>query len=147
MKLADSQPIVHIYCDGSHDSATHAGGWGAVLLSAQHRKEIAGYATAEGSTSLELIAIIESLKCLKTACSVTVFTDSQSLSDVAQGVSASEKNQSLWAEYFALAERHQISVLWVRGHRGEKENERAHVLAFAAMKRQRWQHRRKLNRK
>ena len=107
-----------------------------------HEKEINGGEPLTTNNRMELIAVIEALGELKRASKVRVFTDSQY---VQKGISewlpawkarrwrtASNqpvKNVDLWQRLDVLASQHQIQWLWVKGHAGHPENERADALA------------------
>ena len=133
---------VVMYTDGACSGNPGPGGWGAVLMSGRHRKELSG---GEGDTTnnrMELTAVIESLEALKRPCRVRIVTDSQY---VKQGITQwiarwrrngwrtaakqPVKNRDLWERLDAALQRHQVEWEWVRGHAGHPENERADQLA------------------
>jgi len=133
---------VRIYTDGACKGNPGPGGWGALLLYKDHEKEIFGSEAATTNNRMELRAVIEALRALKSASRVEIYTDS---SYVQQGMSAwlakwkrqgwktadrkAVKNADLWQELDALAGLHDVSWHWVRGHAGHPENERADRLA------------------
>ncbi len=134
--------VVHIYSDGACKGNPGPGGWGALLVSGDHRKEICGGEPSTTNNRMEMLAVIRALESLKRPSTVQVHTDSQY---VQKGVSEwlagwkrrgwrtadgkPVKNQDLWQELDALSRLHQIEWRWVRGHAGHPENERADALA------------------
>lgn len=137
---------VTIYTDGACRGNPGPGGWGAVLLSGAHRKELKGAEAATTNNRMELTAAIEALSALKRRCHVKLYTDSQY---VRQGITEwihqwkkrdwrtadrkPVKNVDLWQALDAQIARHDIEWHWVRGHSGVPENERADELANEAI--------------
>ncbi len=137
-----SSETIDIYSDGACKGNPGPGGWGAVLRYGDHEKEIHGGEPLTTNNRMELTAVIEALGQLKRASKVRVFTDSQY---VQKGISewlpvwkarrwrtASNqpvKNVDLWQRLEELASQHQIQWLWVKGHAGHPDNERADALA------------------
>lgn len=133
---------IHIYSDGACKGNPGAGGWGALLVSGGHRKEISGGEANTTNNRMEMTAVIRALESLKRPSTVEVHTDSQY---VQKGVSEwmagwkrrnwrtadgkPVKNQDLWLRLDALSQVHRIEWKWVRGHAGHPENERADALA------------------
>ena len=133
---------VDIYTDGACSGNPGPGGWGAILRSGAHEKEIFGGEPATTNNRMELLAVIRALEALKRPVAARVHTDSQY---VQKGISewnhgwkargwktASKepvKNADLWRALDEAASRHQVKWLWVRGHNGHPENERADALA------------------
>ncbi len=118
------------------------GGWGALLVTDGHRKEICGGEANTTNNRMEMMAVIRALESLKRPSIVEVHTDSQY---VQKGISEwmagwkrrnwrtadgkPVKNQDLWLQLDALSQLHRIDWKWVRGHNGHPENERADALA------------------
>ena len=137
-----SADIIHIYSDGACKGNPGAGGWGALLVTDGHRKEICGGEANTTNNRMEMTAVIRALESLKRPSTVEVHTDSQY---VQKGISEwmagwkrrnwrtadgkPVKNQDLWLQLDALARLHRIEWKWVRGHAGHPENERADQLA------------------
>ncbi|HQT00744.1 MAG: ribonuclease HI [Hydrogenophilales bacterium 16-64-46] len=133
---------VYIYSDGACKGNPGRGGWGALLVAGEHRKEICGGEADTTNNRMEMTAVIRALESLKHPSDVAVHTDSQY---VQKGISEwmpgwkrrnwrtaegkPVKNQDLWQQLDALAQRHRIEWYWVRGHAGHPENERADALA------------------
>ena len=136
---------VDVYTDGGCDPNPGPGGWGAVLISGQRRKEISGAAARTTNNRMELTAAIEALRLLARPCEVTVHTDSTYLK---RGITewlprwqargwkrasgGSVMNQDLWEALADAASRQQITWRWLKGHRGDPLNERADRLATQA---------------
>ncbi|MFI3246677.1 MAG: ribonuclease HI [Ferrimonas sp.] len=136
---------VTLYTDGSCLGNPGPGGYGAVMLYRQHRKELQqGYALTTNNR-MELLAAIIALETLIEPCDVTLHTDSQYMR---QGITlwihgwkrngwqtkakAAVKNVDLWQRLDAVSQHHQIDWHWVKGHSGDPENERCDQLARAA---------------
>lgn len=138
---------VQIYSDGACKGNPGPGGWGALLKSADSRKELYGGELGTTNNRMELTAVIEGLRVLKEPCEVAIFTDSEYLRN---GITtwlagwkrkgwqtASKtpvKNQDLWQELDALTAQHTLSWEWVRGHADDPLNQRADYLARTARK-------------
>ncbi|MDR2936106.1 MAG: ribonuclease HI [Rikenellaceae bacterium] len=133
---------VAIYTDGSALGNPGKGGYGIVLLSGKFRKELSRGYTLTTNNRMELLAVIVGLEALKfEGCNVTIFSDSKYVVDpiekgwlrnwVATGFKG-KKNADLWQRYLAVAGRHNIRLVWVKGHAEIPENERCDRLAVAA---------------
>ncbi|MGC9524206.1 MAG: ribonuclease HI [Limnospira sp.] len=137
---------VTIYTDGACSGNPGRGGYGAVLMSGPHRRELSGGFRRTTNNRMEMIAAIAALEALKYPCAVTLHTDSKYLVDaVSQGWAKRwrnngwrrnqkewAKNPDLWAQLLDLCDRHQVTFVWVKGHAGVEENERCDRLAVAA---------------
>jgi len=141
------KPHVAIYTDGACSGNPGPGGWGAVLISGQHRKELSGGEALTTNNRMELLAAISALEALKGPSMVEIHTDSQYLRNgVTRWIHSWKrngwrtadrkpvKNAELWQRLDAAQSRHEVAWHWVRGHAGEVENERADELARAAIK-------------
>ncbi len=134
---------VELYTDGACRGNPGAGGYGIVLLSGTHRKELSAGYQATTNNRMELIAAIEGLKALKKRCSVRLFSDSRYLVESmnqgwvlrwkARGWKGKE-NVDLWNEILRLCEEHEVEFIWVKGHASNVENNRCDELAVAASK-------------
>ena len=134
--------VVELFTDGACKGNPGPGGWGVVLRIGQHVKELYGGEPATTNNRMELTAVIQGLSALTRPCIVQVSTDSQY---VQKGISnwivdwkrrgwrtadrKPVKNIDLWQRLDALAAKHEIEWLWVKGHAGHPENERADELA------------------
>ena len=133
---------IYIYSDGACKGNPGTGGWGALLVSNGHRKEICGGEANTTNNRMEMTAVIRALESLKRPSVIEVHTDSQY---VQKGISEwmpgwkkrnwhtadgkPVKNQDLWLQLDALSQLHTIQWKWVKGHAGHPENERADALA------------------
>lgn len=133
---------VTIYSDGACKGNPGRGGWGAVLVAGTNEKELFGGEANTTNNRMELTAVIEALRALKRRCVVKVYTDSQYVQKgisewlpgwKARGWKTAEKkpvkNADLWQVLDTLAQQHDVSWHWVRGHNGHPGNERADALA------------------
>lgn len=139
---------IEIYTDGACLGNPGRGGWGAVLLYKEHRKEISGNEMDSTNNRMEMRAVIESLKSLKKPSEITLFTDSKYVMDgitkwifswKKNGWKSADKkpvkNIDLWQELDAQVARHEITWTWVKGHSGNHFNEIADELARSAAER------------
>jgi ribonuclease HI len=138
--------MVEIFTDGACSGNPGPGGWGAILRSGTHEKEISGGERLTTNNRMELMAAIKGLETLKHKSAVTVYTDSRYVMDgltqwlprwKANGWKTADKkpvkNGDLWRALEEAAARHDVKWRWVRGHDGHAENERADALARAAI--------------
>jgi ribonuclease HI len=137
-----TEKLVDIYTDGACSGNPGPGGWGAILRHSEREKELFGYDPATTNNRMEMMAVIEALRSLKRPTPVRIHTDSQY---VQKGMTEwihswkrrgwktagkdPVKNEDLWRTLDALAAGHQVEWLWVKGHAGHPENERADELA------------------
>lgn len=136
------EAIIDIYTDGACSGNPGPGGWGAILRSGSHEKEIWGFDPQTTNNRMEILAVVRALEQLKRKSKVRVYTDSQY---VQKGISewihswkargwktagkAPVKNVDLWVALDEIAARHAVEWHWVKGHAGHAENERADALA------------------
>ena len=137
---------VEIYCDGACRGNPGPGGWGALLIAGDARRELSGYEAHTTNNRMELTAAIEALRALKRPVSVTVYTDSKY---VITGIEEwlpnwkerawrtadkkPVKNVDLWQALDAARLPHRVRWQWVRGHDGNVGNEYVDALANAAI--------------
>lgn len=137
-----SLPQVEIFTDGACKGNPGPGGWGALLVSGTHRKEMFGGEHNTTNNRMELLAVIRALEALNKPCEVVLHTDSQyvqkGISEWIHGwkargwkTAAKEpvKNADLWQELDAVSQKHDIDWRWVKGHAGHEGNEAADQLA------------------
>ena len=119
-----------------------------MLLSGEHRKELSGGFANTTNNRMEILAAIVGLESLKKPSAVTIYSDSRYLVDAiekgwaikwqANGWMRNKKeravNPDLWERLLDLTKQHDVAFRWVRGHAGNKENERCDNLAVAAAK-------------
>ena len=139
---AAGKPHVTAYTDGACSGNPGPGGWGVVLISGPHRKELNGGERTTTNNRMELMAAIAALEALKRPCLVDIHTDSQYLRNgilswinqwKLNGWRTADRkpvrNVDLWQRLDALLARHRVRWHWVRGHAGHVLNERADKLA------------------
>ena len=138
-------PKAIIYTDGACDPNPGPGGWAALLLLPEGRKEIHGSEAATTNNRMELLAAIEALKSLPGPHCVEIYTDSQYLqlgiqewlpNWVKRGwrrKGGRLANIELWQELYRISLSHEIEWNWVRGHFGDPLNERVNRLAQQAI--------------
>jgi len=140
------QAVVTIYADGGCRGNPGPGGWGVVLQSGEHEKELWGGEAATTNNRMELTAAIRALEALRRPATVHLHSDSQYLQ---KGITEwirnwqrngwrtadrqPVKNADLWQRLAELAGQHQVTWCWVRGHAGNAGNERADALANRGM--------------
>ena len=136
--------FVEIHTDGACKGNPGPGGWGVLMRSGGHVKELFGGELATTNNRMELTAVIQALKALKRPCTVALYLDSQY---VRQGITQwihgwkakgwrtadrqPVKNVDLWQEldHLVSSSGHRIEWHWVKGHAGDPGNERADALA------------------
>ena len=137
---------VYIFTDGACRGNPGQGGWGAILQSNNHEKEISGYSEKTTNNIMELTAVIKSLQALKKTCDVILTTDSKY---VKNGITTwihnwkkngwktankkSVKNKDLWILLDQECRKHKVTWEWIKGHSGHELNERADLLANLAI--------------
>ncbi|HTH29057.1 MAG TPA: ribonuclease HI [Sphingobium sp.] len=136
---------VELFTDGACKGNPGPGGWGAVIRSGNHEKELSGGEKLTTNNRMELMAAIEGLNALKRPCRVILSTDSNYVKDgITKWVHGWQrngwrtadrkpvKNVELWQALIEATRRHQVDWRWVKGHSGHPENDRADALACAA---------------
>ncbi len=139
---------ITIYTDGACSGNPGPGGWGAVLLFNQFRREMSGYEKETTNNRMELTAAIEALKALTEPCEVRLYSDSAYLVNAFQQnwlinwqrrdwIKSDKKpveNQDLWKELVRLTTIHTVTWIKVKGHDSNKENNRCDELATSAIR-------------
>jgi ribonuclease HI len=136
------EPHVIIYTDGACSGNPGPGGWGVILMSGEHRKELKGGEPGTTNNRMELMAAISALEALKRPSIVDLHTDSQYVRNgimkwihqwKRNGWRTADKkpvkNEELWKRLDAALAQHRVQWHWVRGHAGHEHNERADQLA------------------
>jgi len=139
---------IRIYTDGACRGNPGPGGWAALLIAGETRKELSGAELATTNNRMELMAAISGLGALKRRCAVELFTDSKY---VLQGITewlpqwkkkgwrtASRKpvmNQDLWEQLDGVTGAQDVAWHWVKGHSGNAGNEQVDRLANEAIDR------------
>lgn len=139
---------VTIYTDGACSGNPGPGGYGAILIYGDSRREISGGYCSTTNNRMEMMAAIAALEMLKEPCQVRLFSDSRYLVDSIQkgwvyswrkkNWKKSDKsraaNVDLWMRLLELLGRHQVTFSWVEGHAGHPENERCDELSVQALR-------------
>ena len=146
MTRNDQEPVV-VYTDGGCDPNPGVGGWAAILIHKETRKELSGGECDTTNNRMEMTAAIRAIEALKRPCSVVLSTDSRYLQ---QGITAwlpgwkrsnwkrkggPIKNLDLWKHLDEITQGHDITWRWVPGHAGNPLNERCDELAEQAIRR------------
>ncbi|MCP4215395.1 MAG: ribonuclease HI [bacterium] len=140
-KLIESDVVV--YTDGGCINNPGPGGYGAVLLTGDKRKEISGGFRKTTNNRMELLACIEALKHIEDSLSIVLYSDSKYVvNGIEKGwakrwrkkgwmrnADSPAENYDLWDQLLALSESHNVTFSWVKGHAGNPENERCDQLA------------------
>ena len=139
---------VTIYTDGACSGNPGPGGWGAILIYGENKKEISGAKCDTTNNIMEITAVIEALKLLKFECDVKIYSDSAYVVNAFnQGwiynwqknnwKTAGKdpvKNRELWEELYNLTQKHKIEFIKVKGHSDNEFNNRCDFLATTAIK-------------
>lgn len=134
---------VTIYTDGACSGNPGPGGWAAVLIAGDYKKEISGGSKQTTNNIMELTAILEALKALKVECEVELYSDSAySVNAFNQGWiynwikkgwktadGAEVKNKEIWQEIYELTKKHKVTFNKVKGHSDVELNNRCDELA------------------
>lgn len=137
-----AEPEVIIYTDGACKGNPGPGGWGVLMISGEHCRELCGGESLTTNNRMELTAAIEALRALKRPTNARLFTDS---SYVKQGIETwihgwkrngwrtsdkkPVKNADLWQTLDALVATQKVEWRWVKGHSGDPGNDRADALS------------------
>jgi ribonuclease HI len=137
---------IDIYTDGACRGNPGPGGWGALLIAGNARKELSGAEAHTTNNRMELMGAIVALEALKRGVAVRLYTDSKYVCDgvskwlpnwKARGWKTADKkpvkNQDLWERLDIARQAHEVTWLWVKGHAGNAGNERVDALANAAI--------------
>ncbi len=135
-------PSIIVYTDGAASGNPGPGGYGIVLKSGQHRKELSQGYRLTTNNRMELLAVIVALETLKQKGSkVTVYTDSKYVADAVEKKWVfdwekkkfkKKKNPDLWIRFLKIFRKHNVRFIWIKGHADNPENERCDQLAVLA---------------
>lgn len=134
---------IKIYTDGSSRGNPGPGGYGVILLSGHHRKELSKGFRYTTNNRMELMAVIAGLQALKkNDLPVTVYSDSQYVVNatnkgwltnwIKTDFKGGKKNKDLWTEYYHLSRSFKVKFVWVKGHADNPYNNRCDELATTA---------------
>lgn len=138
---------VIIYTDGACSGNPGPGGWGTILMYKEHKKELSGGAKDTTNNIMEITAVIEGLKALKTLCKVEIYSDSAYVVNAFNNKWIDEwkkngwknskkeevKNKELWQELDSLVEKYNPVFIKVKGHSDNEYNNRCDELARTAI--------------
>ncbi|HKJ44006.1 MAG TPA: ribonuclease HI [Sunxiuqinia sp.] len=135
-------PRIIIYTDGAARGNPGPGGYGVVLMSGSHRKELSDGYELTTNNRMELLAVITGLEALKREnCDVTIYSDSKYVVDAVEKGWVwgwvkkrfkGKKNADLWTRFLPVYKKHKVRFVWVKGHADIPENERCDELAVEA---------------
>jgi ribonuclease HI len=134
--------MITVYTDGASRGNPGPGGYGIVLMSGHHRKEVSEGYRYTTNNRMELLSVIVALEMIKNPGSeITVFSDSKYVVDSIEqkwvfgwqkkGFKG-KKNSDLWQRFLRIYPKHKVRFKWIRGHNENPENERCDELAVAA---------------
>ncbi len=137
---------VTIYTDGACSGNPGPGGYGVLMQSGTHKKELAQGYRRTTNNRMELMAVIAGLSILTRPCTVTLYSDSRYVVDsIEKGWAKSWKsrgwvkadkqpasNADLWARALDLLAKHKVKLVWVKGHASNAGNNRCDEIAVAA---------------
>jgi ribonuclease HI len=143
---SSTNSMVEVFTDGACKGNPGPGAWAAILRFGNHEKTLAGADPDTTNNRMEIMAAIKALEALKRPCSVRIATDSKYLmlgiTEWLKGWKARNwntsqkkpvKNEDLWKILDELNSKHRVEWIWVQGHVGHVENERADKLARQAL--------------
>ncbi|PYF72705.1 ribonuclease HI [Pedobacter nutrimenti] len=136
--------MIDIYTDGAASGNPGPGGYGVILRSGAHYKELSGGFRMTTNNRMELLAVIVGLQAIKSpGQQVTVYSDSKYVVDSVEKKWVfgwlktsfkGKKNKDLWLRFLEVYKQHQVRFIWIKGHNSHPENERCDQLAVAASK-------------
>ena len=146
--MVNNMDEVTIYTDGACSGNPGPGGWGAILMLGENRKEISGGSENTTNNIMELTAVIEALKILKRPCKVNIYSDSAYVVNaflqkwiygwMKKGWKTAGgdpvKNKELWQELYSLTKTHDVTFIKVKGHADNEFNNRCDDMAVAESK-------------
>ena len=134
--------MINIYTDGACKGNPGPGGWGALIIEGETKSEICGGEPNTTNNRMEILAVIMALRTINIESEITVFTDS---TYVQKGINEwigkwktngwrtsnkkEVKNKDLWVQLDSLTSQFRVDWVWVKGHSGHPENDRADYLA------------------
>lgn len=139
---------VRIYTDGACSGNPGPGGWGAILMYDDHKKEISGYSSSTTNNIMEITAVLEAVKLLKFPCELEIYSDSAYVVNAFNqkwiynwqknnwktADKKPVKNKELWEELYSLLEQHKFEFIKVKGHSDNEFNNRCDFLATNEIK-------------
>ncbi|WP_285008704.1 ribonuclease HI [Pedobacter faecalis] len=136
--------MIELYTDGAASGNPGPGGYGVILRSGKHYKELSAGFRLTTNNRMELLAVIVGLSALKQpGQQVVVYSDSKYVIDSVEKKWVfgwlktdfkGKKNRDLWLKFLSVYKLHDVKFVWVKGHNNHPENERCDQLAVAASK-------------
>jgi len=135
--------MIEIFTDGACSGNPGKGGYGIILRSGEHHKEISGGFQKTTNNRMELMAVIIALEALLKPSTVKVTTDSKYVVDAitkgwintwVKNNFNGKKNKDLWLRYLEAAKIHDVTFEWIKGHNSHTENEKCDKLATDAIR-------------
>ena len=138
---------ISIYTDGACSGNPGPGGWGAILMMDNYKKEISGSNKETTNNIMELTAVVEALKLVKRPCKIKLYSDSAYVVNgfkqgwiynwIKKNWKTSDgkpvKNKELWEELYNFTKIHEIEFIKVKGHSDNQYNNRCDELARGAI--------------
>ena len=132
-----------MYTDGSSRGNPGPGGYGVILFSGDHKKELSQGYSKTTNNRMELMAVIAGLEAIKKqGLKITIYCDSKYVVDavqkgwlntwIATNFKGGKKNRDLWLRFYHLSKMHFLHLIWVKGHAENPYNNRCDELATAA---------------
>ena len=138
---------IQIYTDGACSGNPGPGGWGAILIYGELKKELSGGDAATTNNRMELVSVITALEALREPCEVELHTDSQYVANAVNlgwldswkkrgwtRKGGDVKNLDLWIKLVPLLEEHTVKFIWVKGHAENEYNNRCDAIAVEEAK-------------
>ena len=139
---------VTVYTDGACSGNPGPGGWGAILMYNENKKEISGAEKETTNNIMEISAVLEALKILKEECEVKIYSDSAYVVNAFNhgwiynwrknnwktANKEPVKNKELWEKLYELTQKHKVEFIKVKGHSDNEYNNRCDYLATSAIK-------------
>ncbi len=134
--------MIHLFTDGAARGNPGPGGYGVVLKSGTHYKELSGGFACTTNNRMELLAVIVGLEAIrKKNADIQIFSDSSYVCDAInkgwlfgweKKDFVKKKNPDLWIRFLIIYRKHNVKFTWIKGHAGHPENERCDQLAVEA---------------
>jgi ribonuclease HI len=134
--------MIELFTDGASSGNPGPGGYGTILRSGPHYKELSGGYRKTTNNRMELLAVIAGLEAIKKpGQDVLIYSDSKYVVDAVEKKwvfgwlnkgFAGKKNKDLWLRFLQVYKLHNVKFQWIKGHAGHPENERCDRLAVAA---------------
>jgi ribonuclease HI len=139
---------VIIYTDGACSGNPGPGGWGAILMYDDYKKEISGYSKSTTNNIMEITAVLEAVKLLKFPCNIKIYSDSAYVvncfnqkwiynwqkNNWKTSDKKPVKNKELWEELYNILQAHKFEFIKVKGHSDNEFNNRCDELATGEIK-------------